>query len=150
SIDARILDVVLPEHVEVCDLFVGQLSFDARGHAHHERARRYDRPRRDERARRHQRLAPDARAVHHDRADAYQATALDVTAVQRHVVPDRHLVFEYGGVRAVRDVYDRAVLNVRAVAYAYVEHVAAHDHAEPDGRVLAYHHIADDLRALFD
>src|SRR5690242_10554345 len=83
-----------------------------------------------------------AHAVHHDGADAYQTAALDIAAVQRNVVPDGHLVFEYGRVRAVRDMYDRPVLHVRAVANSYVEHVAAHDRAEPDGRLLANHNIA--------
>src|SRR5436309_15190582 len=70
--------------------------------------------------------------------------------MQRDVVSDRHLVFEYGRVRAVRDVYDRAVLYVRALAYRYVEHVAAHDSAEPDGGVRADCYVAYDLRAVFN
>src|SRR4051812_30206260 len=69
--------------------------------------------------------------------------------MQRDVVADRHLVFEDGGVRAVRDVDDSSVLHVRPRADAYVKNVAAHDRAEPDGRVLAYMDVADDLCALF-
>src|SRR5947209_688496 len=72
-----------------------------------------------------------------------------MTAVQRDVVSDRHLVFQNRRVRAVRDVYDRAVLNVCALAYRYVEHVAAHHSAEPDGGVRADGHVAYDLRAVF-
>ncbi len=70
--------------------------------------------------------------------------------MQRHVVPDRYLVFEYGRVRAVRDVYNRAVLHVRSIPDAYVEYVAAHHGTEPDGRVLADDNFADYLRALLD
>jgi hypothetical protein len=149
-VDARVLDVVLPEDVQVGGLFVGQPALDPRGHAHHERARRDDCPRREERPGRHQRMVADAAAVHHDGADADQTPALDVAAVQRDVVPDRHLVFKYGRVRAVRDVYDGSVLYVRAVAYPDVEHVAAHDRAEPHRRLLADMNVSDDLRAVFD
>src|SRR5947209_10645142 len=73
-----------------------------------------------------------------------------MTAVQRDVVSDRHLVFQNRCVRAVRDVYDRAVLNVCALAYRYVEHVAAHHSAEPDGGVRADGNVAYDLRAVFN
>src|SRR5947209_12424448 len=71
-----------------------------------------------------------------------------MTAVQRDVVSDRHLVFQNRCVRAVRDVYDRAVLDVCPLAYRYVENVAAHDSDEPDGGVRAYGHVAYDLRAV--
>jgi hypothetical protein len=65
-------------------------------------------------------------------------------------VPDGHFVFEDGRVRAVRDVDDGSILNVCAIADAYMENIAAHDRVEPDARLLADVHIADDLRALFD
>src|SRR5947209_13946772 len=66
SISARVLDVVLPEHVEVCDLAFRQLPLDARRHAHDERARWDDSPRAEERARRHKGFFADAAAVQHD------------------------------------------------------------------------------------
>ena len=89
-------------------------------------------------------------AVHHDGADADERPAPDVTAVERDVVADRHFVFEDGGVRPRRDVDDGAVLHVGARADADVEHVAADDGVEPDGRLFADDDIADDLRALLD
>ena len=52
--------------------------------------------------------------------------------------------------RSVSDVDDRAVLNVRAIPYAYVEDITTHDRVEPDGRLLADLNVADNLRALFD
>src|SRR5205085_3221956 len=76
------------------------------------------------------------------------AAALDVAAVERNVVADRHLVFENRRVRAVGDVDEGAVLYVGALADAYVEHVAANDRAEPDGGLRADVNVPDDLRAL--
>ena len=52
--------------------------------------------------------------------------------------------------RAIGDVYHRAVLNVRARADAYVVTIAAHHRAEPDGRLLADLHVADDNGCLGD
>ncbi len=105
---------------------------------------------RDERARRDDGLLADLHAVHHDRAHADEAAAPDVAAVQSDVVPDRHFVFEDGGVRPVGDVDDRPVLHVRAVADADIENVAPDDGVEPDGRLRADVNVADYLRALFD
>ena len=131
------------------DLFIGQRSFDFRGSAHDERARRNLRSRRQKRACGDKALSADANRVHHYRAYANQAAALYVAAVQSNIVPNGHFIFKNGRVRARCDVYDRAVLYVRAIPYAYVVTIAAHHSIEPDGRLFAYGNVANDLRALF-
>src|SRR5712692_10703520 len=73
-----------------------------------------------------------------------------MTAVQGHTVPDGDFVFQDCRLLAGARVQDAVVLHVRAIADANVEHVAADDAAEPDGRLLAHVHIADYLRTFSD
>src|SRR6266852_5888416 len=75
---------------------------------------------------------------------------LDIAAVQSHAVSDRHFVFENGRQLAGARVQHTVVLHVGAIADANVEHVAARHRAEPDRSLLAYVHVADDLRAVSD
>jgi hypothetical protein len=45
-------------------------------------------------------------------------------------------------------VTDGTILNVRVYADAHVMNVTADDAVVPDARMIAYFHIADDLRSL--
>ena len=63
---------------------------------------------------------------------------------------DGDFFFKDCGLLAGARVNDAVVLDVRAIADPDIEHVSAHNGAEPDGRLLADVHIADDLRAVGD
>ena len=70
--------------------------------------------------------------------------------MQRNVVAYRYFVFQNRFVRTARDMYHCSVLNISTVADSYEEDIAAQYRVEPDGGLLAYVHIANNLRALFD
>ena len=65
-------------------------------------------------------------------------------------MPYRDVVSDLSRKPPVRYVNDCAVLYVRAVAYADIMNVAANHAVEPYARMLAYLHVAYDLRASFD
>src|SRR5438874_11323554 len=72
----------------------------------------------------------------------------DVAAVQRHAVSDGDFIFKNCWLLARTCMQHAVVLHVRAIANTDVEHIAAHDRAEPNGRLLANVHVANDLRAV--
>ena len=72
----------------------------------------------------------------------------DVAAVQRHTVTDGDFFFQNRRLLARARVQHAVVLHVGAIADADIEHVATHDCAEPNGRLLADVDVANDLRAL--
>src|SRR2546423_9431731 len=74
----------------------------------------------------------------------------DVAAMQRHAVTDSDFFFKNRRLLARACVQYAVVLHVRAIADAYIKHVAAHDRAEPNRRLLADVHVANDLRAVSD
>ena len=97
-------------------------------------------------------IEPDAdvRAVQQNRAHADEALILDRAAVDDRAVPDRHVVADRRRVRAVHDVHDRAVLDVRPPADADSVHVASDDGAHPDAALLADLDVANHLCAGVD
>ena len=72
----------------------------------------------------------------------------DVAAVQGDAVADGDFFFENRRLLARAGVKDAIVLHVRAVADADVEHVAAHNGAEPNGRLPADVHVTNNLRTV--
>src|SRR5437763_66115 len=61
---------------------------------------------------------------------------------------DGDFVFENRRLLSCACVQHAVVLHVGAIADADVEHVAAHDCAKPNRRLLADVHVANDLRAV--
>src|SRR5882724_266503 len=72
----------------------------------------------------------------------------DVAAMQRHAVTNSDFFLEDRWLLARACMQHAVVLHVRAIADAYIKHVATHDGAEPNGRLFANVYVANDLRAV--
>ena len=94
-------------------------------------------------------MRTDARAIHDDRAHANQAVVADMRPVrdgavaQGYAVPDDQRQIGIG-------MADGAILDIAAGADDYGLAFAAQHRVEPDARIRAQRHIADDDRARCD
>ena len=82
--------------------------------------------------------------VQDDAAHADEGHVADFGTVHDHVVPDGHVVADFGHRFLVQCVYNTVVLDVKAVADGDGVNVATQHGIEPDAAVVAHGHVAHD------
>ena len=97
-----------------------------------------DGPRRDDGS-----LAND-RVVEDDGPHADQGPVLYLRPVDRHVVPDRHVVADLDGRFLIKRMQDGPILDVHPIPDADGVDVAPQDGVEPDAAALPDLHVTDD------
>src|SRR6185503_12780144 len=87
AMPSRLLDVMLPRAANARAETIVDVTYDTRGHAHHQRARRHDHPFRHHRAGGHHAAGADADVVQEDAAHPDETFVLDRAGVEDHAVP---------------------------------------------------------------
>jgi hypothetical protein len=89
-------------------------------------------------------LAHDG-AIQDNRADAYKRVILDRAAVNYRRMTDRYAISYYSWELIVSNVHNSPILDVRVSADSYLVDIRSNNAIEPDARLLAQMHIADNL-----
>lgn len=113
-----------------------QLPDDLAGRPQHQRSGRYFGSRRHESLCANDGTLPDLRAVENDRAHADKDLVSHRAGMHDGAVPHRDQLANESG-KLVRNVHDRAILDVAARAHRDPVDIAPQDRAEPDAGFLA-------------
>ncbi len=145
-----ILNVVLPVLIDPQHFLIGHLAAHFCRRAHYQGTRWYRGARCDQRTGSDKRFLADCNVVQYDSSDSNQTAILDRAAVQHYGVTYGYAVADDRRKTPLRYVNDCAVLYVCAVTDFDVIAITSQDAVEPNARVLADVHIADDAGAFRD